>query len=393
MGGGGGKLDLGGLRAAEVISFDWGGASYPTDSAAIAQVLADSFTADRQDSRNRDDGDVEAVLTGDDVFEAAYSVPYLAHATMETQTAAAWLRDGQLKIWAGHQIPTQAAVEAAAITGLAVDRVKVEVQIMGGGFGRRLEMDVIRQIATLVMAMEGVPVLLTWSREEDMTHDAYRPAAMARVRARVAGGVMVGFDLANCSSGVIQSQLGRLGYAVPGPDSSIVQGAWEQPYTFPNYRVTGYRAPAMLPAGSWRSVGSSQNTFFHETAVDELAHLAGVDPVEFRVAHLTHEPSRKVLQAVAEMSGWGHVPAGRARGVAFCVSFGVCSAQVIEVEQGVDGLRMTGARAAVDVGVALDPRDHRGAGHGGNGVWLVGGGSGRDYAGRGAGAAGDVLGL
>jgi isoquinoline 1-oxidoreductase beta subunit len=134
-----------------------------------------------------------------------------------------------------------------------------------------------------------------------------------------------------------------------------VQGAWDQPYAFANYRVTGYRAPPMVPVGSWRSVGSSQNTFFHETAVDELAQLAGVDPVAFRLAHLSHEPSRKVLEAVAEMSGWGKVPAGRARGVAFCVSFGVCSAQVIEVEDGPGGLRMTGAWAAVDVGVALDP--------------------------------------
>lgn len=342
------------MQAAQAITFDWAKASYPADSAAISQVLADSFTAERQDSRNRNDGDVDAVLTGD-VFEAAYSVPYLAHATMETQTAAAWLHDGALTIWVGNQIPTQAAIEAAAIAGLPLEKVKIEIQQMGGGFGRRLEMDVIRQIATLVLAMEGAPVLLTWTREEDMTHDAYRPAALARFRGKVAEGGAVAFDLKTCSSGVIQSQVGRLGYSVPGPDSSIVQGAWDQPYGFANYRVTGYRAPPMVPVGSWRSVGSSQNTFFHETAVDELAHLAGVDPITFRLAHLTHEPSRKVLQAVAEMSDWGNVAPNRARGVAFCVSFGVCSAQVIEVEDGPSGLRMTGAWAAVDVGIALDP--------------------------------------
>ena len=342
------------MQAAQAITFDWAKASYPADSAAISQVLADSFTAERQDSRNRNDGDVDAVLTGD-VFEAAYSVPYLAHATMETQTAAAWLHDGALTIWVGNQIPTQAAIEAAAIAGLPLEKVKIEIQQMGGGFGRRLEMDVIRQIATLVLAMEGAPVLLTWTREEDMTHDAYRPAALARFRGKVAEGGAVAFDLKTCSSGVIQGQVGRLGYSVPGPDSSIVQGAWDQPYGFANYRVTGYRAPPMVPVGSWRSVGSSQNTFFHETAVDELAHLAGVDPITFRLAHLTHEPSRKVLQAVAEMSDWGNVAPNRARGVAFCVSFGVCSAQVIEVEDGPSGLRMTGAWAAVDVGIALDP--------------------------------------
>ena len=342
------------MQAADSIVFDWQAASYPASSAAISQVLADSFTPDRQDSRNRDEGDVDAALTGD-VFEAAYSVPYLAHATMEPQTAAAWLQEGGLTIWAGHQMPTQAVKEAAAISGLPAEAVRVEVQQMGGGFGRRAEMDIIRQVTTLAMAMRGTPVLLTWSREEDMTHDAYRPAAMARVRAKVAGGTMTAFDLATCSSGVMESQLGRLGYSVPGPDASIVQGAWDQPYTFENYRVTGYRAPAMLPVGSWRSVGASQNGFFHESAVDELAHRAGVDPVAFRLAHLTHEPSRKVLEAVARMSGWGAAPAGRARGVAFCMSFGVCAAQVIEVADTPQGLRITGAWAAVDVGIALDP--------------------------------------
>ena len=168
-------------------------------------------------------------------------------------------------------------------------------------------------------------------------------------------GLITAFDLSTCSSSVIEGQVGRLGYSIPGPDSTIVQGAWDQPYTFPNYRVTGYRAPTMLPVGSWRSVGASQNAFFNETAVDELAHLAGADPLEFRLSHLTHDPSRQVLQRVAQMSNWGQTPAGRARGVAFCMSFGVPAAEVIEVEQSAEGLLITGAWAAVDVGIALDP--------------------------------------
>ncbi len=226
---------------------------------------------------------------------------------------------------------------------------------MGGGFGRRAEMDIIRQAITVAKAMEGTPVLLTWSREEDMTHDFYRPAAMAKVRAKVDGSLITAFDLSSCSSSVIAGQTGRLGYNIPGPDAAIVQGASDQPYTFANYRVTGYRAPAMVPVGSWRSVGSSQNAFFSESAVDELAHLAGADPIEFRMSHLSHAPSREVLQAVAQMSNWGTTPAGRARGVAFCMSFGVPSAQVIEVEQRPEGIAITGAWAAVDVGIALDP--------------------------------------
>jgi isoquinoline 1-oxidoreductase beta subunit len=151
------------------------------------------------------------------------------------------------------------------------------------------------------------------------------------------------------------SQMGRLGMALPGPDATIVQGAWEQPYTFPDYRTTGYRVPAGVPVGSWRSVGASQNAFFHESAVDELAHLAGVDPLNLRLSQIDHGPSRKVLEAVGAACNWGTTPAGRARGLAFCLSFGVPTAQVIEVELTPEGLRMTGAWAAVDVGTALDP--------------------------------------
>ena len=342
------------FNAAEAITFDWEPAVYPADSAAISQVLADSFTADRQDSRNRDDGDVDAALTGD-ILTAAYSAPYLAHATMEPMTAAALLKDGKLTVWAGNQLPTQILKEGAAITGLPATAVSVETMLMGGGFGRRAEMDIIRQVVTVAKAMEGTPVLLTWSREEDMSHDFYRPAAQARVRAKVEGGVITAFDLETCSSSVIESQTGRLGYKIPGPDSALVQGAADQPYSFANHRVTGFRAPAMVPVGSWRSVGNSQNVFFGESAVDELAHLAGADPVAFRLAHLTHEPSRKVIEAVAQMANWGTTPAGRARGIAFCIAFGVPSAQVIEVEQTDAGLRMTNAWAAVDVGIALDP--------------------------------------
>jgi isoquinoline 1-oxidoreductase beta subunit len=342
------------MQGAQALTFDWQPAPYPATSAEIAQTLADSFTPERQDSRNRDDGDVDAALTGD-ILTATYSVPYLAHATMEPMTAAAHLEGDRLTVWAGNQLPTQVLVEGAAITGLPPEAITVETRLMGGGFGRRAEMDVIKQAITLAKALPGTPVLLTWSREEDMTHDAYRPAAMAQVRAKVEGGRITAFDLSTCSSSVMASQAGRLGYNLPGPDGTIVQGAWDQPYTFANYRVTGYRAPVMVPVGSWRSVGASQNGFFGESAVDELAHLAGADPLQFRLDHLAHEPSRAVLETVAKMSNWGTTPLGRARGVAFVLSFGVPSAQVIEVEQTDKGIRITGAWATVDVGVALDP--------------------------------------
>ncbi|EEW26527.1 xanthine dehydrogenase family protein molybdopterin-binding subunit [Rhodobacter ferrooxidans] len=344
------------FSAANAITFDWAPAAYPADTAAMLAAVDAAFDADRLDSRSRDDGDVEAALTVGDIFEAQYSVPYLAHATMEPMCAAALLTDGHLQVWTGTQLPTQILKEGAALTGLPVEAIEVHTMLMGGGFGRRAEMDVARQAITVAKAVEGTPVLLTWSREEDTTHDVYRPMAKARLRARVEAGKVAAFDLHLAAPSVIASQVGRLGYSVPGPDSSIVQGAWEQPYDFTNHRVTGYRVPAGVPVGSWRAVGASQNGFFHESAVDELAHLAGVDPLEFRLAHISHEPSRKVLEAVGRMSHWGAAPIeGRARGLAFSLSFGVPVAEVIEIEQTTVGIRLIAAFAAVDVGTALDP--------------------------------------
>lgn len=342
------------FRAADLIRVDWEPAPYAADTEAMRAETAASFTPDRQDSRMRDEGDAGAELAGE-VWEAEYEVPYLAHMTMEPMTAGAWLQAGRLRVWAGNQLPTQVVIEAQAITGLPAEAIEVETPVMGGGFGRRAEMDVIKQAIHVAKAMEGRPILLTWSREEDMTHDAYRPMAMARARGRVEGGRLHALDLSLAAPSVMGSQAGRLGYSLPGPDASIVQGAWEQPYGFPHYRVTGYRVPPGVPVGSWRSVGASQNAFFHESAVDELAHLAGADPMDFRLRQITHAPSRQVLEAVAEMSGWGATAPGRAKGVAFCLSFGVPTAEVIEVEESPNGLRLTGAWAAVDVGIALDP--------------------------------------
>ena len=136
-----------------------------------------------------------------------------------------------------------------------------------------------------------------------------------------------------------------------GPDGSIVQSAWDQPYSIPHYRVTGYRPPVMLPISSWRSVGASQNGFFHESVIDEMAHAAGRDPLDFRFDLLTDEVSRGVLEAAADMAE------GRGMGVALVMSFGVPVAEIVEVLDTPKGIRILNAWAAVDVGTALDPRN------------------------------------
>lgn len=342
-------------QAADAIIFDWAAAPYRATSAEMEADLAAAFTPDAQDAQGRDDGDVDTALTATPTLQADYVVPYLAHATMEPMSAVAWLHDGKLEVWTGTQAPGLAQSAAAEIAGLETEMVEVHTQLMGGGFGRRAEVDVVRQATRIAMAMPGTPVLLSWTREEDMTHDMYRPMAMGRVRATVADAGIAAFDFATASSSTIASMAGRLGYPAIGPDGTILQGAWEQPYAFPNYRVTGYRAPAGVPVGFWRSVGASQNAFFQESAVDELAHLSGVDPMLFRMRQISHLPSIKVLETVAEMSNWGTTPPNRARGVAFCLSFGVPVAEVIEVENTDAGIRLTGAWIAADVGTALDP--------------------------------------
>ena len=164
-------------------------------------------------------------------------------------------------------------------------------------------------------------------------------------------------DLQLSAPSVFESQFGRLDVPTVGPDISIVQSAWDQPYDIPNHRVTGYRVPLMLPVSSWRSVGASQNGFFHECIVDEMAHAAGKDPLDFRFDMLTDEVSRGVIEAVAKLSGWGSAGSapGHGKGLAFVLSFGVPTAEVVEVVNTSKGIRVLNVWAAVDVGTALDP--------------------------------------
>lgn len=347
------------FKAVNAIEFDWAQANYPIDTAAHFKAVEDSFTSDNQDSQFRDDGDVDAALEmADELLSAEYRVPYLPHAPLEPMNATAWFRDGKLDVWAGTQIPTQALKEAATITDLDESNIKIHTTLMGGSFGRRLEMDFIIQTIKVAVEMPGTPVKLTWTREEDMTHDNYRPCGIARFKAVVGENGPTAIDLELAGGPVNASQMGRIGVPAVGPDISIVQGAWEQPYGVENFRVTGYRVKNDFPISSWRSVGSSQNGFFHESMIDEIAHAKRLDPLQMRINLMTHHPSRKVLEAVADMSDWGsELPQGHGRGVAYCLSFGVPSAEVIEVAI-IDGkVKILKAFAAVDVGTALDPRN------------------------------------
>jgi isoquinoline 1-oxidoreductase beta subunit len=346
------------FKAAAAIEFDWGASPYPDSTDGMFEQVRNSFDSDFRDSQFLDAGDVDNAMVESDAIEMEYKAPFLAHATMEPMNATALLRNGRLDIWAGTQFPTQAQKDGADITDLDRENVHVHTPFMGGGFGRRSEMDIVKQAVEVAQAMQGTPVKVAWTREEDMTHDFYRPGAVARFRGAVSNGAPSAFDLKLSTLSVVESQTGRIGLSLPGPDVSIVQSAWDQPFDIENYRVTGYRTPAMLPVSSWRSVGASQNGFFHECIMDELAHAAGSDPLDMRLSMVNHGPSRKVLEAVAELSDWGApLPAGHGKGIAFVLSFGVPTAEVVEVANTDRGIRIVSVWAAADVGVALDPRN------------------------------------
>lgn len=348
------------FKALETVQVTWGPAPYPATTDAIMAAIASAFDQ-APNSILRDDGDVDRALAGATPLTAEYRVPYLAHATMEPMNAAAHLADGVLTVWAPNQAPTVIRDKCAAAVGLPADKVTVHTTFLGGGFGRRAEFDYAVQAAKLAKALAGTPVLLTWRREEDMTHDFYRPAAIARMQGLATADGPVALTAAVAAPSVLANQARRiLGFAPPGPDKILVEGLFDQPYGIPNQRVTGHVSDVAVPVGSWRSVGNSHNAFFLECFLDELAHAAGLDPVAMRLTLMRGESPRAaaVVQAAAEMSGWSSPPpAGRARGMAFCWSFGTPTAEVIEISQSPQGIRLERMWIAQDVGLALDPRN------------------------------------
>jgi len=345
------------FQAVNAIDIKWNDGPYPASQAEMWGVLEKSLSAEHQDSRNKNDGGIDESLKDGEILEAEYRIPYLAHAPMEPMNAVVKITDDRLDIWTGTQIPRFIQDHAAALTGMDAEQVHVHVESMGGSFGRRLEDEYVMQAIEMAMAVKGTPVKMTWTREEDMLHDFPRPMQMSRARGKVKDGKVDSYDLSIVSASVTGSWMGRLMGPVPGPDPTIVAGAWDQPFAIPNYRVTGYRAPEMVPISSWRSVGASGNGFLHEGFMDELIHKAGADPLKERIRLCNHDISRKVLETVGELSGWdgSKIAENRGRGVAFTISFGVPTAQVVEVTNTEQGIRLDKLFIVVDVGKVLDP--------------------------------------
>jgi len=303
-------------------------------------------------------GDAEKALAGAVTkVEATYEVPFLAHATMEPMNCTVHVRKDDCEVWVGTQALARAQAAAAKVVRMPLDKVIVHNHLIGGGFGRRLEIDGVSRAVEIAKQVDG-PVKVVWTREEDIQHDMYRPYFFDRIAAGLdASGMPVAWSHRFAGSSVIARWLPP-GFS-NGLDSDTLEGAIDLVYALPNLRVEYLRVePPGIPTAFWRSVGPSHNVFVTESFIDELAAAAKKDPVEYRRALLDKSPRAKaVLDLATEKAGWGKpLPDTIARGVSVQFAFGTYIAQVAEVEVTKDGaVRVRRVVCAVDCGTVVNP--------------------------------------
>jgi len=300
-------------------------------------------------------GDVAKSLSRDAV-EVTYDVPFLAHAPMEPMNCTVHVTPASCEVWVGIQVMSRAQATAAQVTGLPLDKVTVHNHLLGGGFGRRLEHDMVTKAVRIGQHVDG-PVKVVWTREEDIQHDVYRPAWHDRLSARLDGGKIVGWKHVITGSSVLARWLPAA--FVGGKDFDAVDSAADMPYDIPNFHVEFVREePPGVPTGFWRGVGPAHNVFVIESFIDELAHKAGKDPVAFRLAMLGKAPRlQAALKLAADKAGWGSpLPPRCGRGVSVQPSFTSWIATVAEVGVDADGeVTLRRVVCAVDTGIAVNP--------------------------------------
>jgi isoquinoline 1-oxidoreductase beta subunit len=318
------------------------------DSAGIRKMMADGTANPGAVARKV--GDAPAALSSaSQKLEAVYEAPYLSHAPMEPMNCTAHVRADGCEVWAATQIQTAAHQAAMQITGLPADKVQIHTLFLGGGFGRRGGADFISEAVEISKAAGG-PVKLTWSREDDMTHDLYRPASYTKFTGAVDA---EGWPAAWHTRVACPSFQGIQN----GVDRAAVEGIADLAYAIPNIQVEYTKVDPGIPTTYWRSVGFSQNTFFTESFLDELAAAGGKDPLEVRRRLLAKNPRMlAVAELAAEKAGWGKpLPAGRARGIAVVNNIGSFNAQVAEVSVDKGKLRVHRVVCAVDCGQVINP--------------------------------------
>ncbi|MBR0958055.1 xanthine dehydrogenase family protein molybdopterin-binding subunit [Bradyrhizobium japonicum] len=342
-------------KGLEALKIEWN--EGPNAEITTKDIWEDLRKASQKDGAvAKSDGDIAKALASGDRFEAAYELPFLAHASMEPINATVHVRPDACEIWTGTQIMTRVQSEAAKAAGLPVDKVIVNNHLLGGGFGRKLEPDMV--IAAVKIARQvDYPVKVVWTREEDIQHDVYRPVYRDQITASLVDGKVSGWKYKVAGSAVLARWLPPA--FQKGIDIDAIDAAVDAPYDFANFHVEYVRAePLSVPTGFWRGVGPNNNVFAVECAMDELARKAGKDPIEFRKSMLTKNPRMlAVLGQVAERSGWGQkLPPRVGRGVCVQPSFASFIATVVEAEiDDIGEITLRRITSVVDTGIAVNP--------------------------------------
>jgi isoquinoline 1-oxidoreductase beta subunit len=345
-------------QAAKQLKVEW-------DEGANGKVTTDSIFASFREGLDAKDlptaratGDAKAAMaTAAKVVEAEYGSPYLSHATMEPMTATAWFKDdGTLEVWTSTQNGEASIAAASEASGLPLEKCEVHKMMLGGGFGRRgAPQDYVTQSVQIAKQFPGKPVKLMWSREEDMQHGFYRPASLVRMKAGLdsSGTVVALHTVVACPS--ILALLRPEGIQ-KGIDFTAVRTLSDTTYTIPNQLVEYAMRNPHVPVGFWRAPGL-QNAFYRECFVDELAHAAGKDPLEYRLSMMKpDDKNRLVLEAVAKAAGWGSpLPKGVYRGIAQSDGFGSFTAMVSEVSVTDGNIKVHRVFSAIDSGYVVHP--------------------------------------
>ncbi len=331
-------------------------------SAAISKMMEETI-ANKLIATPEDIGDVATAFNGGEtIIEAKYEVPYLAQATMEPLNCTLVVDGDRAEAWVGHQGSSLVRDAINAITNTPKENIKVNMAYLGGGFGRRAELDFVKKAAMVAKEMPGTPIQLVFTREEDMRNGMYRPAVASHFKAAVnKNGTIEGWENKIALQSVGYSSMMRIMPAMATPpekDPSTTEGAVHLPYDMNSRKVSFGQLELPVQVGNWRSVGSSQNAFFTECFIDECAVATGQDPYEFRKSKLKNHPRfLAVLNKVAERSNWSKLlPEGKYRGIALHKSFGSIVGEVAEISQtGDKEFKIDKMYCVIDCGRIVNP--------------------------------------
>ena len=337
------------------LAITWNdGANANVDSALIWNDIRQAST--KKGATAKAIGDADKGLRDGDRLEAAYELPFLAHATMEPLNCTVHITPAGCEVWIGTQIMARVQSTVAQTLGLPPEKVTVHQHLLGGGFGRRLEPDMAVKAARIAQHVDG-PVKVVYSREEDVQQDVYRPIYRHLFAASLKDAKINGWTHRITGSSVVARWLPAA--YTHDVDFDAVDSAVDMPYGIPHFRVEYVRRePPAVPTGFWRGVGPNSNVFAIESFMDELARKAGKDPVDFRISLLDKTPRLKsAVQLAAQKSGWGQaLPARTGRGICAQVAFASFIATVCEAEVDENGnVKLHRVLSVVDTGIAVNP--------------------------------------